>query len=37
MIAMDREDWNGNIDIGIFVVDMIECSVTLLATFLRFL
>jgi hypothetical protein len=26
MIAMDRKDRNGNVDVGIFVVDMRECT-----------
>ena len=31
MIAVDREDWNGHVDIWVLVVDVIECTGKLLA------
>lgn len=27
MVAMDREDWNGDVDIWVFVVDIVESAV----------
>lgn len=26
MIAVDGEDWDCDIDVGIFIVDMVECT-----------